>query len=209
MISLFAVSAIYGIVAMLVFRRLTDRAAIRRSMNRIVAHVMELGLFLDSPGLVFGAQRDLLRENARLLRLVMVPGAILALLFALLYPLMDAHFGHAPLAIGEPSVVTIQMKDAVMPLVRLEAPEGVAVETPGVRIVRDRQISWRVRPLRESSGDWNFHVDNRVVTAKFFLRDPAIRSVEIRYPKASVLGFSWLAWFAVISGVSAGLFWQR
>jgi hypothetical protein len=208
-ITLVLVSAIYGVVAALVFRRFTNRASIRRSMNRILAHTMELGLFLDSPGLVFRAQRDLLRENARLLRQVILPGAIVALLFSLLYPAMDAFYGYAPLPPGEPSVVTIQMKDAMMPPVELEAPLGMAVETPGVRSLHDRQISWRVRPLRETSGDLRFRVENRVVTAGFFLRDPAIRSIEIRFPKSTILGFSWLVWFFLISSVSAGLFWKR
>jgi len=193
------VSVIYGVFAVLIFRRFTERAAIRRSVNRILAHVMGLGLFLDSPGLVFGAQRDLLRENVRLLRLVMVPGLILAVLFMPVYVL----YGHGPLPVGEPSVVTIQMRDEVMPPVQLEAPEGMVVETPGVRIVHDRQISWRVRPARQSSGDLKFHVENRVVAASFFLRDPAIRSIEIRYPQATILGWSWLFWFAGISSVSA------
>jgi len=207
-ITLVLLSAIYGVVAVLVFRRLTDRESIRRCVNRILAHMMELGLFLDSPELVFRAQRDLLRENARLLRQVILPGAIVALLFALLYPAMDAFYGHAPLPPGEPSIVTIQMKDAMTP-VELQAPLGMAVETPAVRSVHDRQISWRVRPLRETSGDLRFRVENRVVTAGFFLRDPAIRSIEIRYPKSTILGFSWLAWFFLISSVSAGLFWKR
>lgn len=206
MIGLFFISAIYGVIAVLVFRRFADGASVRRSVNRILAHVMELGLFLDSPALVLGAQRDLLRENLRLLRLAMLPGVILAVLFALLYPPMNAIYGHAPLAVGEPSVVTVQMK--VMEPVELEAPEGIAVETPGVRILRDRQISWRVRPLRQSSGDWRFHIENRVVTANFFLRDPAIQSIEIRYPRATILGFSWQVWFLGVSSVSA-LFWKR
>ena len=193
------VSVVYGIAAVLIFRRFTERAAIRRSVNRILAHVMELGLFLDSPGLVFRAQRDLLIENFRLLRLVIIPGVILAVLFVPMY----AIYGHGPLPVGEPSVVTIQMKDAAMPAVQLEAPEGMVIETPGVRIVRDRQISWRVRPLRESSGDLRFHVDNHVVAKSFFLHDPAIRSIEIRYPPATILGWSWLVWFGVISSISA------
>jgi hypothetical protein len=205
-IGLVLISAIYGAVAALVFRRLTDRVSVQRSVNRILAHVMELGLFLDSPALVMRAQRDLLRENLRLLRLVIIPGAILAVLFAVLYPPMDAIYGHAPLTVGEPSVVTVHLK-AMQP-VRLEAPEGVAVETPGVRIVRDREISWRVRPLRRSTGDWKFYVANRVVTAGFFLRDPAVQDIEIRYPRAAILGFSWLVWFLGISSVSA-LFWRR
>jgi hypothetical protein len=209
MMALFIVSAIYGIIAMLVFRRFTDRASIRCVMNRILAHVMELGLFLDSPGLVLGAQRDLLRENVRLLRLVMLPAAVLALLFVVLYPAMNAIYGHAPLPVGEASVVTVQMKDAAMPAVQLEAPEDIVIETPGVRILRDHQISWRVRPLGQNTGDLKFRLENRVVTAGFFLHDPAIRSIDIRYPKATILGFSWLVWFVLISTVSAGLSWKR
>lgn len=200
-------SVIYGVIAVLVFRRLTDRTAIRRAVNQIMAHVMELGLFLDSPRLVLRAQRDLLRENLRFLRLVMLPSVILALLFALVY----AIYGHAPLPQGEASVVTIQMRDA-MPPVELEAPDGIVVETPGVSIPRDRQISWRVRPMRPSSGNLKFHVADRIVTASFFLHDPAIRSIDIRYPESMMLGVSWLVWFIAISSVSAlvfGLCWKR
>src|ERR1035438_6637238 len=103
------VGILYGIATVLIFRRFTDGPSLRRTVNRIFAHVMELGLFVDSPMLVFRAQRDLLRENLRLLRLTILPGAILALLFAVLYPPMNAIYGRAPLPIGEPSVITIQM----------------------------------------------------------------------------------------------------
>jgi hypothetical protein len=92
--------------------------------------------------------------------------------------------------------------------VELEAPAGIVVETPGVRIPRDRAISWRVRPLRASSGNFRLHLENRTVAANLLLHDPAIRSIEIRYPRATILGFSWLVWFFLISSVSAGLFWK-
>ena len=173
---------------------------------------MELGLFLDSPMLVFRAQRDLLRENLRLLRLVALPGSILALLFGLLYPPMNAIYGHAPLPVGEQSVVTIQMKDATMPAVQLEAPDGIAVETPGVRVLHDHQISWRIRPLRSTTADLKFRLEHRVVTPGFFFHDPVIRSIEVPYPEASILGLPWLGWFVLISSVSAltfGLCWKR
>ena len=198
--TLIPASAIYGVVCVLVFRMLVAGPALRRSVNRIVAHAMELGLFLDSPGLVLRAQRDLLRENVRLLRLVFLPGAILALVFALVFPFLNAMYGRAPLPVGEPVVVTIQSQDAPTLSVQLQAPEGFVVETAGVRVLRDRQISWRVRPLRQSSADLKFRIENRPVKA------------EIRYPHATILSLPWLAWFVVISSVSAltfGLCWRR
>jgi len=190
------VSVLYGIVVVLIFRRLTEKSSLGRSVNRILAHVMELGLFVDSPSLVFRAQRDLLKENLRLLRLTILPGAILALLFAALYPAMNAMYGHAPLPIGQPAVVTIQMKDAALPAVQLQPPEGILVETPAVRVLHDHQISWRVRPLGPTTTDLKFRIDNRVVT-----------SITIPYPEVP-----WLPWFVLISSVSAltfGLCWKR
>jgi len=201
------ISIAYGVVAVLIFRRLTDESSIRRTVNRILAHVMELGLFIDSPSLVFRAQRDLIRENVRLLRLTVLPGAILALLFAILYPPMNAIYGHSPLPVGEPSVITLQMKDATMPAVQLEAPEGMIVETPAVRVLHDHEISWCVRPVKNPLGEIKFHLDNRVVTPGFFLHDPSIRAINIPYPAVP-----WLAWFALISSGSAltfGLCWKR
>jgi hypothetical protein len=198
--TLIPVSAAYGIVALLIFRRLTQESSIRRSLNRILAHLMELSLFLDSPGLVWRAQRDLLRENIRLLRLVILPGGIAALVFALLFSPMNTIYGHAPLPVGEPSVVTIQRNDAAMPLIQLEAPDGIVVETPGVRVLRDRQISWRVRPLRPISGELRFRIQNRTVRA------------QIRYPQATILSLPWLVWFVAVSSGSAmvfGLCWRR
>ncbi len=39
---------------------------VRGTINRMMAHMMEFPLFLDSPALVLRAQRDLLSENIRL-----------------------------------------------------------------------------------------------------------------------------------------------
>jgi hypothetical protein len=191
--TLIAVGATYGVVSVVVFRRFSDRMAVRRSLNRAWAHVMELGLFLDSPGLVLRAQRDLLRENVRLLRLVILPAGVLALLFAFLFPALNAIYGRAPLPVGEPFVVSIQMKSAVLPPVQLESPPGMVVETPAVRVLHDRQISWRVRPLQRTSRD-----------LKFRFKD--VRSIDIRYPDASILSLPWLVWFVFASTVSAMVF---
>jgi hypothetical protein len=190
------VSILYGIAAVLIFRRLTDAPSLRRTVNRILAHVMELGLFLDSPSLVFRAQRDLFRENLHLFRLTILPAATLALLFAILYKPVDATYGHAPLPIGEPAVITIEMTS--MAPVQLDAPDGIVVETPAVRVLHDHQISWRIRPLRAIPADLKFRVDNRIFTPS---------SITIPYPEVP-----WLAKFLLISSISAlafGLFWKR
>ena len=53
-------SALCGILTAFVFRRFAPRHT-GRTVNRILAHVMQLRLFFDEPRLVWNAQRDLLR----------------------------------------------------------------------------------------------------------------------------------------------------
>src|SRR5690348_2598945 len=139
---------------MAVFRAFSNQDAIRRASNRLVAHLMEFRLFIDEPALILRAQRDLLIENGRLLRLVFVPSLILAVLFFILIPQLDSFYGRAPLEPGEPAVVTVEMKDGVANASRLtlKAPPAISVETPPVHVPRLHQISWRIRSHAGVSG---------------------------------------------------------
>jgi len=206
--TLLPVSVIYGLAAALVFRRFPDQGSLRASINRMMAHMMEFRLFLDSPALVLRAQRDLLRENLHLLRLILLPCAILALVFIILFPQLDAMYGHMALPVGEPSVVSAQViGDAV-----LEAPTGIKVETTGVHVIHDRQVSWRVRPIGRTSGDLKLRRDGRVLTRQIAAGGGLIYgwklpfstpAIEIRYPRTAVLGVNWMIWFFLISTAAA------
>jgi len=206
--TLVPVGVIYGLAAALAFRCFSDQVSIRATINRMMAHAMEFRLFLDSPRLVLRAQRDLLRENLHLLRLILVPGAILAIVFVILFPQLDAMYGHAPLPVGEPSVVTARLiGDAV-----LEAPVGIKVETQAVRVIHDRQISWRVRPIGRTEGELKVRCGDRVVTRRVVAGGGMIYGwqlpfsrpvIEIRYPRTAVLGVNWMIWFFMISTASA------
>ena len=202
--TLIPVSAIYGLAAALVFVRFTDRAAIRRTTNRMMAHVMEFRLFLNTPALVFRAQRDLLRENLHLLRLILLPCAILALVFIVLFPQLDAMYGHRPLKAGERAIVTARAGTGAI----LEAPPGIEVETTGAYNVHERQISWRIRALGRVSGELKIGSARKPIVAgggliygwKIPFRSPEI---EIQYPRAAILGVNWMVWFFVISSAAA------
>lgn len=202
--TLIPVSLIYGLAAALALRRFSDRAAVRASINRMIAHLYEFRLFIDTPSLIFRAQLDLLRENLRLLRLILAPCAILALLFLALFPQLDALYGHAPLKPGDPSIITARFDgDAT-----LEAPPGIAIETPAVHSIHDHEVSWRVRPLGKTSGELRLRHDGRVTTKRVvagagWVDGYSGRAIEIHYPRRSVLGANWMVWFFLLSGIAA------
>lgn len=162
---------LYGAVAAFVFRRLTDRQRVRQSVNLILAHIMEFRLFVDEPVLIWRAQWGALRANLALLGQIALPSLAMALLFAILWNPMDRRFGREPLRVGEATVMTAHSD---------QVPEipGIVIETPGVRIPRTGEVSWRVRPVRAV-----------ILPAGF----------EARYPHNA----AWMFWFFGFSTIGA------
>lgn len=227
------ISAVCGAAAFLAFRRWADRASLRRSMNLLLAHLLEFRLFLDEPRLVLRAQRALLAENFRMLRLVLKPVLLLAAPMLIVLSQMEACFEYAPLRPGEPALVTIQLTEwNSLPSPALHAPPGIAVETEPVRVVAERQVSWRVRGSRPEAGDLRLDWNNRVLTKSIvcgsgvhYLSEQRVRSIwpfllhpteallpdtgvawiEVRYPYAAILGLNWIVWFFLSSAAGAFL----
>ncbi len=222
MIGLFAASAVCGLLAAWVFRRFTKIAALRATLRQIHAHFLEFRLFFDEPRLIWRAQKDLVKANLRFCALLLKPTLILALPMTWLTIQLDTIYGAAPLRYGEPAIVTAQLATALQPEDAqniLEAPKGIAVETPPVRIVSDRQIAWRIRQLRPVNGRLSLTLRGITLTKTIkpgrrerpllaFLIHPE----ESRLPPGSVvwLGIDssekshlWIVWFLAISSATA------
>ena len=223
------ISIAAGLGMLLVFRRCSDWAAILRAKNLLIAHLLELALFLDEPVLVLRAQGHVIIQGLRLIWLILPAAAILTVPMIFLLAQLDAVFGKAPLVPGEASIVTAQIANGTAePL--LEPGDGFTVETPPMRVLAERQVSWRFRPSRSGSSLLRFRDRSDLVTKTVvsgagmhylsqrrtasigeFLLDatelpiPAgdIRWIEVAYPKATVFGLHWSLWFFTISGATA------
>ena len=188
LVTLVPLSVLCGVLTAFAFRRFSS-AGTRRTINRILAHLMELRLFIDEPRLVWNAQRDLLRENLHLFKQLAIPTLMTAPLIALVIWRADTIYGQAPLRAGEAVVVTAHAKSSGMTSLRLVAPVGITVETPGVRVPRSGEVSWRIRPQTAFSGSLKTNIDSV--------------KLEIPWPQATVAGVPWIVWFLGISSISA------
>ncbi len=153
--ALAAVSVVFGLAVLWVFRRVSDQQRIRETKRRIKAHLYELRLFADEPALMWKSQAGLLKANARYLALGLKPALVIAVPAFLLFVQLDAYYGRAPLAVGDAAIVTAHWSrplDFAAPAPVLQAPDGIVVETEAVRIPSAREMSWRIRPVRETSG---------------------------------------------------------
>lgn len=193
-VSLIVVSLLYGLFSAWVFRHTANLPALRTSRRRLTAYLMELRLFSSEPALLWSAQKSLLRENARLFRLLFRPVLILAVPSSFLLFGLEPIYGWDPLPAGQAAVVTAQLNRPLLPSDaedRLEAPTGIAVETSPVRSLADRRISWRIRPISQSRGPLHFSVAGA----------GGVAGISVNYPPSN-----WLLWFFSISTLGALIF---
>lgn len=156
----------FGLLTLWAFRRTTDLVAFRQTRKRLVARLLEFRLFYDEPALIWRAQKAIVRENLRLFALLVHPALVLTLPMAWLLMQLEAVYAYAPLEVGRPAVVTAQIAGELTSGdagASLEAPPGISVETPPVRSATDRQISWRVRPLRPVCGSLRLQIRGAAV----------------------------------------------
>jgi hypothetical protein len=222
--SLAAVSFLWGFATFWVFRHFSDRTALRVVRKRIYGHLLGIRLFSDEPALVWNAQKALISDNLLLLKLLALPVLILALPFAFFYSQFEPIYGFRPLEVGHSAVITLHGTDATGVL---EVPPGIAVETPTVRDLIAKQISWRIRPLTPVRGSLRVVLPDATITRNIAagdqilspkrLREPSAGPIwlEIDYPRSGVdfagLSLPWIAWFLILSGATALAFtlWPR
>jgi hypothetical protein len=124
-----------------------------RTRERIQVHLYEIRLFRHDPLVVLGSAGRVLARNLVYLAHNLVPMAVLAVPMLTLLAQLEAHYAFAPAPVGAVELLTVRLdpKAAVAPRdVRLELPQGVALDAPPVR-TPDGEIFWRLRA--EAAGD--------------------------------------------------------
>ena len=160
LISLTVLGILTGIAILPVFGRFSNTEGIALAKRKIRAALYEFRLFGDEPRLVFRAQGQLLRWNARYLGLMLKPAAVVILPIIALTMLMDTVYGHRPLQVGEDTLVTARVANNVD--LNKISPElrgaNIAVETPSVRLPDQHQVVWGVRAADAGKGQFVAHV---------------------------------------------------
>jgi hypothetical protein len=153
---LVVISLAAGAAMLWVFKKTSNPAKIRGVKRLLMAYLLEMRIYRDEPGVVLRAQGSLLLANLKYIGLMLLPAVWLAAPLTILLIHLESFYGRSPLPIGREAVVTMAMRTPVN--VTLEAPPGINVETR-VRVLDEGQISWRIRPVAEVSGDLHFTVD--------------------------------------------------
>ena len=141
------VSVLTGIFMVWVFGRVSNQQGISRVRDRIRGNLLGVRLYQHDVPVVLGLQGRILRDTLTYMNHSLVP--MLVLLIPMLFILIQLNysFGFRPLSTGEVTLLKATFSDpaALSQQLRLEAPDGIEVETPALRIPVLSEAAWRIR----------------------------------------------------------------
>lgn len=177
------VSLLTGFLMLGIFRWTSNQAGIRRAKDRIKAHLLEARLFKDDFGQSLRAQGRVLAANGRYFAYALKPMLVMVVPVMLLLVQLDVRFGPRPLRTGEDALVRVRLAAGTDPMslgLELEAPEGVALTTPALRIVDAGEIDWRVRAERPGRHDLMFRWPGGQEKKSVFVETPELAGVSTK-----------------------------
>jgi len=175
-----------GIVALLVYKRVSNQAGIARAKNGIAVHLLEVVLFRnDLVGVLVSTGRAM-GQNVLYLGYNLLPMLVMFVPMMAVLVQLVAHYALAPVTPGSVELLIVRLDPAVTHLkatdLRLEVPAGVALDAPPVRTA-DGEVVWRVRAVSE--GDWvlRIHAGDQIIEKGFAVGGPP-RKVPVMRTKS-------------------------
>jgi len=144
---------IMGIVALQVYKVVSNQSAIARVKTQISMHLLEIRLFRHDIVQVLVSTGTILWKNTLYIAHNLTPMVVLLVPMVAVMVQLVAHYAYEPAQPGSANLLHLQLdpEAAVTPRdVRLKLPAGVKLEAPPVRTA-DGQVFWRLRA--EAAGD--------------------------------------------------------
>lgn len=133
---------------LLVYRLVSDQAAIRATKRRIQGHLLGIYIYRDSPAAMLGSLGRVWSDSLRYMGRSMLPLAAAIVPVALVCVQLEIRYGRRPLAVGESAVLSAEAGGRAA----AAAAGGVRVETPSV-LSGGGETDWRVRATGEGGGE--------------------------------------------------------
>ena len=147
--ALSVVSLLTGIVMLLIFGKVSNQDAIKEIKNKIRANLIAIRLFKEDVLILFKIQGHILRETFFYMKYALIPILVMILPVLIILIQLNLRYGARPIEVGEHVLVKVKVVDGSLlsnpSNVTLAADVGVVIETPPVRVLSDKEVTWRIR----------------------------------------------------------------
>jgi len=158
------ISLLTGFLMLLVFRYTSNQEGIKRTKNKIKAHLLEMRLFPDNMRVSLKAQGNIFLANMKYISHSAKPLLFMIIPVILVLIQVNFWFGYSSLKPGEPVVLKVKLEKDYNPLevnLNITPSSGISIETPPLRIEEENEINWRISPLKKGVFNLEIYVDGQ------------------------------------------------
>jgi uncharacterized membrane protein (DUF106 family) len=141
------ISLITGLLMLLIFKYTSNQKGIRRTKDRIKAHLLEMRLYKDSLSTTLKAQGGILKANLRYMSYSLIPLMVMIVPVLLILIQLNFWFNYSPLQTGESVLLKVTLKPEYNPMeidLQLQPSPAFVEEVPALRIEEENEIDWRL-----------------------------------------------------------------
>jgi hypothetical protein len=141
-------SILTGFLMLGIFKKVSNQNGIRRTKDRIRAHLLGLRLYQNDPRASVQCAGNMLWQNLRYLGFAIQPLLIMMIPVLLTIFQLNARFGRRPFHTGEQGIVSACLDaESNTKTLTLNPGPGISIETPALWSQQDHSLSWRIRAL--------------------------------------------------------------
>ncbi len=146
---LIVISGLTGLLMLWIFGRVSRQGAIREIRERIRGNILGVRLYQHDVRVVLQLQGRIMRDISTYVTYAFLPTLVLMIPVILILAQLNLRFALSPLRPDHTALVKVTLHDGanIDAPIRLNVPNGLAVETPGVRIPAEREVAWRIRAV--------------------------------------------------------------
>ena len=172
------ISAVVGVVLLIIFKYTSNQRAIGRVRDDIKANMLALKLFKDSISVTLKAQGQVFAGAGLLLVHAIRPMLVMIVPVSLLLAQLGMWYQSRPLLPGEETVVTMKLSgniDTPWPNVSIKSIPAADVETGPVRVFNRREICWKIKASEAGQHHITFQVGQQQIEKELAIGDGFMR----------------------------------
>jgi hypothetical protein len=175
--SLTLISAVLGILLLIVFKHTSDQKSIAVIRDNIKADLLAIRLFKDGNFLPLRIQADLFISSFKLLYYSIAPMAVMIIPVSLILVQLGTWYQARPFQIGDVFIVKVELKEnfSTWPDLKLDSKPSAEIETGPVRIISRKEVYWNLKPLEKGYHDLIFFIGDEVIQKKLAVGDGFMR----------------------------------
>jgi len=187
-IGMIFISLLTGFLMLLVFRYTSNQEGIKRTKNKIKAHLLEMRLFPDNMRVSLKAQGNIVLANMKYISHSAKPLLFMIIPVILVLIQVNFWFGYNTLKPGEPVVLKVKLENDYNLLevdLDIAPSSGISIETPPLRIEEENEINWRISPLKKGIYNLEIYIDRQKVSKQVSVAQTSLSKISPKKLKGS------------------------